>query len=94
MKSFSDDFTCIRNQNKGFRLIFLNKVTKLNCLGTVEGRKDDILVLFPKSALCMADGGTAVQCIYKEITDGFRSSANHIEILGEVKTFDKRINHE
>ena len=94
MKSFSDDFTCIRNQNKCFRLVFLNKVTKLYCLGTVKGRKYDILVFARKSALCMTDGGTAVQSIYNEITDGFRFIAYDIELLGEVKTFDKCIDHE
>lgn len=94
MKSFSDNFTRIGYEDKCFRLVFLDEVTKLYSLRPVERGKDDILIFTGKCTLCQAYGGTAAKCMDDEVTDWLRCIADYIKIFRKVKAFNKVIDHE
>lgn len=60
MKTFSDDLTCIGDENKCGRLFVFDKITEPDSLRAVQCRKDDVFVFSGKCALCMADSSASV----------------------------------
>ena len=94
MEAFSDNLTCIRDQNKCLWISNLDEITQADSLGTVERSQDDRFVLTGISTRCVKDAGTAVQLMNDEITDRFRVVTYNIKIFGQIEVLDKGVYHE
>ena len=51
MESFSDDLAGVGNQNKGRRIICLDKVTEFDCLLTVQRCKNNVSLFTGKGSV-------------------------------------------
>ena len=94
MESFSDNLTCIRDQNKRLWISNLDEITQADSLGTVERSQDDRFVLTGISTRCVKDAGTTVQLMNDEITDRFRVVTYNIKLFGQIEVLDKGVYHE
>ena len=53
MEAFSDDLTCIGDENKCGRFFVFDKITEPDSLRAVQCREDDVFVFSGKRALCI-----------------------------------------
>ena len=54
MESFSDDLAGVGNQNKGRRIICLDKITEFDCLLTVQRCKNNVFMFTGKGSVIVA----------------------------------------
>lgn len=94
VKSFSDDFTGIGDQDKCGWLGLLNIVPKPDRLRTLQCCENDIFVFPGKCSLCVDDGRTAAQFVDDERADRIWFVADNIEVFGQIKTFNEVVHHE
>ena len=58
MESFSDNLAGVGNQNKGRRILFLDKVTEFDCLLTVQRCKNNVSLFTGKYIVVSKGLGT------------------------------------
>lgn len=61
MESFSDDLAGVGNQNKGRRIICLDKVTEFDCLLTVQRCENNVFLFTGKGSVCFTDCGASTE---------------------------------